>query len=127
MTEGLPYALLSLRRRRVRLLIEDFADMSSRSSPEMIFNLMGFGRDPDRFDPRGVEAHGGASFAGSLATGGGALSLPLGAAAGAPPRRPVEIAAGRIEAGTIAAQRLEVSGMRGDRPLLTFRANWYLD
>ena len=75
-TEALPYALLSLERRLDHLLIEEFADMSSRNSPEMIFDLMGFGRDPARFDPRGVEAHGGASFAGSLATVADALSLP---------------------------------------------------
>src|SRR6202046_4586234 len=101
MTEGLPYALLSLRRRRVRLLIEDFADMSSRNSPEMIFDLMGFGRDPARFDPRGVEAHGGSSFPGSPATVADALSLPLddvvASAVVATARQPVEIAAGRVE------------------------------
>jgi hypothetical protein len=129
-TEALPFALLSLERRLDRLLIEEFADMSSRNSPEMIFDLMGFGRDPDRFDPRGVEAHGGSSFAGSLATVADALSLPLddvvATALVATARQPVEIAAGRIEAGTIAAQRLEVSGIQGGRPLLTFRANWYL-
>jgi 4-hydroxy-tetrahydrodipicolinate reductase len=129
-TEALPFALLSLQRRLDRLLIEEFADMSSRNSPEMIFDLMGFGRDPARFDPRGVEAHGGSSFAGSLATVADALSVPLddvvSTAAVATARQPVEIAAGRIEAGTIAAQRLEVSGMQRGRPLLTFRANWYL-
>ena len=129
-TEALPYALLSLQRRLDRLLIEEFADMSSRNSPEMIFDLMGFGRDPARFDPRGVEAHGGASFAGSLATVADALSLPLddvvASAAVATARQPLEIAAGQVAAGTIAAQRLEVSGLRGGKPLLTFRANWYL-
>ncbi len=129
-TEALPFALLSLQRRLDRLLIEEFADMSSRNSPEMIFDLMGFGRDPARFDPRGVEAHGGSSFAGSLATVADALSLPLddvvATAAVATARQPVEIAAGRVESGTIAAQRLEVSGMQGGRALLTFRANWYL-
>jgi hypothetical protein len=129
-TEALPFALLSLQRRLDWLLIEEFADMSSRNSPEMIFDLMGFGRDPAQFDPRGVEAHGGSSFAGSLATVAEALSLPLdevvASAAVATARHPVEIAAGRIEVGTVAAQRLEVSGVQGGRTLLTFRANWYL-
>ena len=116
-TEALPCALLSLQRRLDQLLIEEFADMSSRNSPEMIFDLMGFGRDPARFDPRGVEAHGGSSFAGSLATVADALSLPLddvvANAVVAIARQPVEIAAGRIEAGTVAAQRLEVVGHAG--------------
>jgi 4-hydroxy-tetrahydrodipicolinate reductase len=129
-TEALPFALLSMQRRLDRLVIEEFADMSSRNSPEMIFDLMGFGRDPSHFDPRGVEAHGGASFAGSLGVVADALSLPLDdvVATGqvAVARNATDIAAGRIEAGTIAAQRLEVTGMHGGRPLLSFSANWYL-
>jgi 4-hydroxy-tetrahydrodipicolinate reductase len=36
-----------------------------------------------------------------------------------------EIAAGTLPAGTVGAQRMVVSGMRGDRALLQFRANWY--
>jgi 4-hydroxy-tetrahydrodipicolinate reductase len=129
-TEALPFSLLSLQRRLDRLVIEEFADMSSRNSPEMIFDLMGFGRDPSHFDPRGVEAHGGASFAGSMSTVADALSLPLDdvVAKGqvAVARAATDIAAGRIEAGTIAAQRLEVTGLRAGRPLLCFSANWYL-
>jgi 4-hydroxy-tetrahydrodipicolinate reductase len=129
-TEALPFALLSMQRRLDRLLIEEFADMSSRNSPEMIFDLMGFGRDPSHFDPRGVEAHGGASFAGSLGVVADALALPLDEVVAkgqvAVARNATLIAAGRIEAGTIAAQRLDVTGMHDGRPLLTFSANWYL-
>jgi 4-hydroxy-tetrahydrodipicolinate reductase len=129
-TEALPLALLSLQRQLDHLTIEEFADMSSRNSPEMIFGLMGFGRDPAHFDPRGVEQHGGASFAGSLEMLADALSLPLEEVAAhgtvAVARQTVEVAAGKVEAGTIAAQRLEVTGMRQGRPLLTFSANWYL-
>ena len=129
-TEALPFALLSMQRRLDRLLIEEFADMSSRNSPEMIFDLMGFGRDPSHFDPRGVEAHGGSSFAGSLGVVADALSIPLDEVVAkgqvAVARRATDIAAGRVEAGTIAAQRLEVTGVHDGRPLLCFRANWYL-
>jgi len=129
-TEALPLVLTSLQRRLDHLLIEEFADMSSRNSPELIFDLMGFGRDPDTFDPRGVEAHGGASFAGSLDVLAEALSLPLDAveASGqvATARHDVDIAAGTVRAGTIGAQRMQVRGMRDGRPLVTFSANWYL-
>jgi len=41
-------------------------------------------------------------------------------------RHAVGIAAGRIEAGTIAAQRMEVTGLHRGRSLLCFRASWYL-
>jgi 4-hydroxy-tetrahydrodipicolinate reductase len=129
-TEALPLVLLSVQRRLDRLTIEEFADMSSRNSPEMIFDLLGFGRDPSTFDPRGVEHYGGATFSASLGVVADAIAMPLDgmAATGevAVARRPVEIAAGRIEAGTIAAQRMEVTGMHRGRPLLRFRANWYL-
>ena len=129
-TEALPLVLTSLQRRLDHLLIEEFADMSSRNSPELIFDLMGFGRDPSSFDPRGVEAHGGASFAGTLEVLADALSLPLDAveATGqvATARHDVDVAAGHLEAGTIGAQRMQVRGMRGGRPLVTFSANWYL-
>ncbi len=129
-TEALPLVLASLQRRLDHLLIEEFADMSSRDSPELIFDLMGFGRDPARFDPRGVEAHGGSSYAGSLAVLADALSLPLDdvvtAGQVATARHAVDIAAGHVAAGTIAAQRMQVTGMRQGRPLLTFSSNWYL-
>jgi hypothetical protein len=129
-TEALPLVLTSLQRRLDHLLIEEFADMSSRNSPELIFDLMGFGRDPSSFDPRGVEAHGGASFAGTLEVLADALSLPLDSveATGqvATANHNVDVAAGHLQAGTIGAQRMQVSGMRAGRPLVTFSANWYL-
>jgi len=58
-----------------------------------------------------------------------ALGLPfdtLEASGGfAVARRPVEIAAGTIEAGTVAAQRTSVSGLRDGRPVMRFTATWY--
>ncbi len=129
-TEAVPLVLTSVQRRLDRLTIEEFADMSSRNSPEMIFDLMGFGRDPSTFDPRGVELHGAAAFGGSLGVVADALGLPLDevVASGevAVARHAVEIAAGRIEAGTIGAERMNVTGMRQGRALLRFSANWYL-
>lgn len=39
--------------------------------------------------------------------------------------RSVDIAAGTIEAGTVAAQRITVRGVRNGRDVLTFRATWF--
>ena len=127
-TETLPLALTTLERRLDRLTIDEFADLSSRNSPELLFSLMGFGQTPDSFDP-GRWAHGAASFGPSLSVLGDALSMPLdrvdaeGEVAVA--RHDLVIAAGPIEAGTVAAQRMIVTGFRGGKPLLCFRANWY--
>ena len=129
-TEVLPLALLSIERRLDLLTIDEYADMSSRNSPEMIFDLMGFGRDPSRFNPAGVAAHLGATFGASLGVVADAIGRPLdeitssGAAAVA--TRTFDIAAGRVEAGTVAAQQMEVTGRHHGQPLLRFRSNWYL-
>ena len=115
-TEALPLVLTSLQRRLDHLLVEEFADMSSRDSPEMIFDLMGFGRDPSNFDPRGVELHGGAAFAGSLGVVADALSLPLDdvVARGevAVARHTTESPPAGSKPGPSASQRMQVTGMR---------------
>jgi 4-hydroxy-tetrahydrodipicolinate reductase len=49
-TEIVPLALLALQRRLDCLTIHDYADMASRNSPEMIFDLLGFGTDPAKAD-----------------------------------------------------------------------------
>jgi 4-hydroxy-tetrahydrodipicolinate reductase len=89
---------------------------------------MGFGQPPSAFDERRL-AHLRGSFGPSLQVLADALSLPLdavevsGEVATAP--RQIDIAAGTLEPGTVAAQRITVSGRRGGRELLRFRANWY--
>jgi hypothetical protein len=129
-TEAMPIVLTSVQRRLDTLTISEFADMSSRNSPEMIFQLMGFGRDPARFNPAAMAGHGAVSFGPSLGVVADAIGLPLdgvesdGSVAVA--TRTVEVAAGRVEAGTVAAQRMEITGLHQGRPLLRFRANWYL-
>jgi 4-hydroxy-tetrahydrodipicolinate reductase len=127
-TEALPLVLTSLERRLDGLTIDEFADMSSRNSPELLFDLMGFGRDPSDYDPR-RGAHGASSFGPSLGALADALGLSLDSVEStgevATAVRTVEIAAGTIEAGTVAAQRMVVTGLRSGEPLLRLRTNWY--
>jgi 4-hydroxy-tetrahydrodipicolinate reductase len=127
-TEALPLVLTSLQRRLDGLTIDEFADLSSRNSPELLFDLMGFGKDPAEFDG-GRFGHGAVAFGPSLGALADAISLPLedvestGEIATA--RRTVEISAGTVGAGTVAAQRMIVSGMRNGEAILRFRATWY--
>jgi 4-hydroxy-tetrahydrodipicolinate reductase len=127
-SEGLPLLLSSIQRRLDGLSIDEFADLSQRNSPDLLFGVMGFGRPPAEIDRRRF-SHGKTSFGPSLELIADALSMPLDelAASGevaTTPRR-ITIAAGTLEAGTVAAQRMTVTGLRAGRPVLTFRANWY--
>lgn len=127
-TEALPIPLLSLSRRLDCLTIDEYGDVSSRNSPDLLFNIMGFGRTPSAFDPRQID-HVKGDFAGSLAQLADAAGITIdswdavgemGAAT-----RDIVIAAGTIPAGTVAAQRITISGIRNGKPVLRFRANWY--
>ena len=127
-TEAVPFVLTSIQRRLDGLQIAEFADLSQRDSPTLLFELMGYGATPETFDP-GRWAHGAQSFGPSLRLLGESLGMPLDSieAGGevATASRTVGIAAGTIEAGTVAAQRMTVAGLRGGEPFLTFSATWY--
>ena len=51
-TEVLPFALLSLQRHVESIEIEEFADLSQRDSPHMLFEQMGFGRPIESFNKK---------------------------------------------------------------------------
>ena len=127
-SEAMPLVLTSLQRRLDGLTIDEFADLSSRNSPDLLFNIMGFGRAPAAFD-EGRLSHGRTSFGPSLELVADALGLTVDGleASGevALAAHDVEIAAGPIAAGTVAAQRLTVAALVDGAPLLRFRATWY--
>jgi len=111
----------------LRSVIE-YADLSQRNSPDLLFNVMGFGKPVAEFDVRRF-SYGRISFGPSLQLLADMLGIPLDSveASGdvAAARHPVRIAAGTLEAGTVAAQRMLVSGIRDGRPVLRFCATWY--
>ena len=127
-TEAVPLALTSIQRRLDGLTIEEFADLSPRDSPELLFDVMGFGRPPAQYDEARLSVVRD-SFGPSLHLLADALAIRLdaveavGETATAP--HPVKIAAGTLETGTLAAQRITVSGIRDGVPILRFRATWY--
>jgi 4-hydroxy-tetrahydrodipicolinate reductase len=127
-SEAVPLVLASIQRRLDSLTINEYADLESRDSPDMLFNLMGFGRSVDEFPPQRF-ANGAHAFGPSMRLIAEAVGLPLdsvtstGEVAVTPEK--LTIAAGTLEAGTVAGQRMTVTGMRAGRPLITFIANWY--
>jgi 4-hydroxy-tetrahydrodipicolinate reductase len=129
-TEAMPIVLASIQRRLDCLSIYEFADCSSRNSPEMLFGMMGFGADPANGPNVHVLEHMRRSFGGTLSLITKAFGLPadeitatgaLGIA-----RNDVHIAAGTVPAGTVAATRSTVAALRGGKPIMQFIANWYV-
>lgn len=127
-SEAVPFAFLSIQRRLDGVTIDEFADLSRRPSPELLFDVMGYGKPPTDMGPERAE-HLVHAFGPSLHLIADAVGLPLDEVVGEGEvgvcAHDVEIAAGTIPAGTVAAQRVTVSGMRNGEPFLRFRANWY--
>ena len=128
-TEALPIVLTSIQRRLDHLSINEYVDISTRKSPEMIFEMMGFGGKPSGGCHEKFFEHARRSFAPSLQLSATALGLPLDGfeAEGAIglARRDTPIAAGLIPAGTVAATRTTLAGMRNGGRLMSFTSTWY--
>jgi hypothetical protein len=128
-TEAIPIVLASIQRRFDYLTIEEFADNTTRNSPEMIFEMMGFGAEPGKVN-RGHHDHARHSFAPSLQLVATAIGLPIesfevtGAIGVA--RNDVHIAAGVVPAGTVAATKTTLTGLRGGKPLMSFTSTWFV-
>ena len=129
-TEAIPLALMSIQRRLDHLHISEYADCSSRNSPEMIFQIMGFGSAPHPQAEAGRIHHIKASFGPSLQMLAESMGLAFDSIEGHGEcgfaRQDIHIAAGTVKAGTVAALRTTVSGLRNGKPLISFSANWYV-
>lgn len=128
-TEAVPLVLASIQRRLDSLRISEFADLSSRDSPEMLFNIMGFGRAPIPGANEGRAAYLRNSFGPTLQLTANALGLQfdsieaqgqVGLAL-----HDTRIAAGLVKAGTVAALRTVITGMRHGKALMSMTPTWY--
>lgn len=128
-TEALAIPLLSLQRDHDLITIDEYADVSSRNSPEMLFQIMGFGAPMAPFDQRRAE-HLKGDFGSSLSQIAEAIGLPADEieAVGelSATRQDLQIAAGTVPAGTVGAMRTTITCKHQGKPVLRFRANWYV-
>jgi hypothetical protein len=128
-TDALPIVLTSLSRRLDCLTIDEYADCSSRNSPEMLFQIMGFSQPMESLNSEGLRHHLLHAFQGPLRQTADALNIPLDEVTAsvdfAPTRSEVTIAAGVIPKGTMGAQRIVIAGKRGGKTVLQWRAHWY--
>ncbi|MCP9276865.1 NAD(P)H-dependent amine dehydrogenase family protein [Mycolicibacterium arenosum] len=121
--EVLPLTMSGLFRRIDTLVVQELLDYSTYDSADMLFDIMGFGRGPDEPVPLADPVLAGSTFKASLmlvADGLGATiddfsydrRVAVAAAA-------FDVKAGRIEAGTVSAQRFSCTAIIGGRPALT--------
>jgi hypothetical protein len=127
-SEAVPLVLTSIQRQLNALRIDEYADLSQRNSPDLLFHVMGFGRPIGPFEQFRAD-YLRSSFGPSLQLVADAIGLPLDSveASGelAAASEDTTIAAGTLKAGSVAAQRITVTGIRESQPLIQFRATWY--
>jgi 4-hydroxy-tetrahydrodipicolinate reductase len=128
-TDALPIVLTSLERRLDCLVIEEFADLTSRNSPELLFQFMGFGKPAgEPADREEVAVRDG--YRQTMHLLADAIGLPLDGFAASEDEavtpEDLVIAAGKVAAGTVGAKRMTISGLRQGKPLIVVRTNWYL-
>lgn len=128
-TEALAIPLLSLQREHGLLTIDEYADVSSRDSPDMLFHIMGFAAPMAPFDQRRAE-HLKGDFGSSLSQVAAAIGLPADEIEAfgelSATKADLQIAAGTVPAGTVGAMRTTITCKHKGKPVLRFRANWYV-
>ncbi|MCJ2188408.1 NAD(P)H-dependent amine dehydrogenase family protein [Novosphingobium beihaiensis] len=128
-TEALAIPLLSLQRGHGLLTIDEYADVSSRDSPDMLFQVMGFAAPMAPFDQRRAE-HLKGDFGSSLSQVAEAIGLPADEIEAfgelSATKSDLQIAAGTVPAGTVGAMRTTITCKHKGRAVLRFRANWYV-
>jgi len=113
--EVLPLTMSGLFRRIESILVRELLDYSTYDNAGMLFDVMGFGRPPDAKVPMADPALSGGPFRAPLLL----VADGLGATVDdfvytrevAVADRAFEIPAGRIDAGTVAAQRFRYSAI----------------
>jgi 4-hydroxy-tetrahydrodipicolinate reductase len=127
-TDALPLALLSLLRRVDAIEIDEFANLSRRDSPQMLFELMGFGAPIGPVDDRRawyLQSQFGPALAGLAEAAGRPVDTWSATGETAAARTTTQLAAGELPAGTVGAQRTIISGSSGGAEVVRFTANWY--
>ena len=128
-SEALVIPLLSQQRRLDCMTIDEYADCSSRNSPDMLFNIMGFGGDPEQLSKAGGD-HVKYGFAATFSQIADAIGRPVerfetksevGVA-----MKDVHIAAGIVPKGTVGAMRSTLDVISSGQTIIRFRTNWYV-
>jgi 4-hydroxy-tetrahydrodipicolinate reductase len=129
-SEALPLVVTSMSRHMDSMTIDEYADIPASCPDVQVVDGMRFGRQPgEKFDPH-LLAHISHGFEQSVSVIAKGLGLKLdkfdvsGETANA--RARFLLPGGTpIEKGTVAAQRITVSGIVNGKPMIRYRLNWY--
>lgn len=121
--EVLPLTMSGLFGRIDSLLVQELLDYSTYDSAAMLFDIMGFGKRPDEPVPMADAALAGVTFRAPLMLLADGLDATIDDFVYdrevAVADHAFDVTAGRIEAGTVAAQRFGYSAIIGGRRALT--------
>ncbi len=127
-TEVVPLALLAIQRKLDRLSIRQFADLSTRKSPEFLSEI--FGIDPATADLDDGARRSELADGAALRQVADSLNVPIddmtATSEYAVATEDVEIAVMTIKEGTIGAWRQQVVGYHEGRPLLEYSRTKYV-
>jgi hypothetical protein len=122
-SEVLPLTVSGLFRHIDSLVVQELLDYSTYESTAMLFDIMGFGRAPDADVPGADPALLGGTFRAPLMLVADGLEATIDdfvydrqVAVAA---EPFDVAAGRVEIGTVSAMRFSATAVIDGRPALT--------
>jgi len=130
-TERFPLMVSALSRAITHVRAEEFSDIRTYGAPEVVGEVMLFGKSPEEASRSPMLAVLGGGFMQSIDMIADALGLRLdpekrarqeSAVATAPIDSPI----GPIQPGRVAAQRFTWEGLVGGEPVITARVNWLM-
>ncbi len=130
-TERFPLMVSALAREVTHVRAEEFSDIRSYGAPQVVGEVMLFGKTPEEAAKSPMLNVLGAGFRQSIDMVGDSLGFALDAEKRtqhevAVATRPIASPIGPIEPGRVAAQRFTWQGTVSGEPVITVRTNWYM-
>jgi hypothetical protein len=130
-TERFPLMISALSRCVTHVRAEEFSDIRTYGAPQVVGELMQFGKTPEQAAASPMLAILGGGFLQSVDMVADALGFALDAS----PRtrhevavatKPIDSPIGPIPPGRVAAQRFTWEGLVRGEPVITVRTNWFM-
>ncbi len=130
-TERIPLTLSAFCSNIRHVRAEEFSDIRNYAAEFVVREIMLFGKSPEQASASPMLGMLGKGFGEAIDLLAAGLGLPLD-----PQKRathemalataPIESPTGRVEPGTVAAQRLTWQGTHRGEPVITARVNWFM-